>query len=381
MEAAPHVTAAEKSLAPQAQAQATAPAAAEPALQWHNLPLEVAYLILDEVDWPCHSVCRQVCRTWRTYLDQPAQTAKRYDTPNFIYRVIRKTRGDDGTFIVTTVERPDIKVEAHREVHRMLAEPGLGFMLYVDPRTNKVKCHPGYFFAAANPSSSSRGGHRGTRHVQQNETDFRKCFPGLSDGKLQTTRSRGGFYDPDVDTGYRDSLGGGGGGGGGGGSGGVGSRSHSQLGPWCTRMSELPFAQELALRPSPDRFEVRFTTDSCSEKGDFSPRIHNWLNEAVKPGAEPLTVGKLLLGVQRLVMEEIQRVIQMNGNIFVRLGGIVNLPEAMREGAASVSLEVTVWDRCSWGSELLSGLQGNVPEWMAGLYGQKPKRRRRLKTA
>ncbi|KAJ6260113.1 hypothetical protein Dda_4334 [Drechslerella dactyloides] len=293
---------------------------------WGNLPLELARLILDNVEWPSHSICRQVCHDWRLYFDEPRQISKRYHTPKYVYRVIHKVTEAGGMPRLRMIEHPEIKVRGGHQIHRILGEPGLGFFLYIDDKTRDVKHRPGYYFAISE---------QGSKVSNRNETDLRGYFPEPSDGLLmhpspaniRAARSRSA--QPKASR----VLG--------------GLPAGYVTGAWCVRLDHLPFGDELAVMTQPEKFEVQVLLTSYSGKRDtLTPRIAQWLNDS---DSRPLTLQRLVLGVRDIVAQEIvKNMRRIRGDMFVRFSGMVNLPQSLTAEVLTVSLEIWVQDGFSW---------------------------------
>ncbi|KAK6359264.1 hypothetical protein TWF696_000427 [Orbilia brochopaga] len=320
---------------------------------WGDLPLEIAHLILDTVDWPSHSACRQVCRGWREYLNRPRLAAKRYYVPKFVYRIIDRVREADGSERLQFIDHPDIQVRDGHQIHRLLGEPGLGFFLSADAETGEIKHRPGFYFAVEPKSHLMFG------RPCRNKTDLRRYFPKHSDGVLchvcvadmhlahlkeqqkrqiaeDKKKKKAGQKKPkeeELDTPAP-----------------IVKPMGNEEGAWCIRFDELPFGDEIVLMTRPESIEVQVLLTRYNGKTDkLKLRLMDWFQATTEPNSEPLTINRMVLAVREMITEGISESLSnIKSDLFVRFAGMTNVPQGLRDGVLEVSLDIWVQDGCSW---------------------------------
>ncbi|KAF3932603.1 hypothetical protein ABW20_dc0109760 [Dactylellina cionopaga] len=127
------------------------------------------------------------------------------------------------------------------------------------------------------------------------------------------------------------------------------------VGPWCLRMDHIPFASEPVVLGRPGHFEIRFDSNADLDAGQIvRERIENWLVLTSLASTKSLTVGQLLVGVKKILVEEISKRLTPDAGIFgkkffVRFSGILNIPDSTTSG--KILLEISFQDQCEWMEE------------------------------
>ncbi|KAK6360122.1 hypothetical protein TWF730_006275 [Orbilia blumenaviensis] len=293
---------------------------------WANLPLDISHLILDTLDWPAHAICRQVCHFWRNYLDQPRSAAKRYSSPTADARVVHKVRGGDGKVVTSykAFEPPKQLGDYPKQIHRILAEPGLAFFLYRNPKTHLVEPEEHCFFA---PESRTAYKFRATK----NETDLRGYFPDTTVGRITKI-----MFNPEYDEVDSDSD-----------REGIDEYIQQPIGPWCLKMKNIPFAYEPVILQSsgPLRFLPRFLS---LEDPLIYVSVREYLHENINNLHKCPTVGELVFGIGKVISRYLQYKhddFPDGAKVFVSFRGIKNVryyPYGL------LAIEISVEKTCEW---------------------------------
>ncbi|KAK6528533.1 hypothetical protein TWF281_009774 [Arthrobotrys megalospora] len=261
---------------------------------------------------------------------QPTQlvgklVTKRYHAPAVANKAIHKTREHDGAILTKVFELPGLKRTHLRQIHRILAEPGLGFFLHRNPVTRAVNFGQHYFFV-----SERRAFFR--YRSPKNETDLRGHLPAADVGRILKMMYNPEYDEVDSDdSDYEETE----------------EYTPQPIGPWCLKMDQIPFADELVIPEAslPVQFELRLM--SLDDPPIFL-LVREYLQEHVNKLSRSPTVGELVIGIGKVIA----RYFQDNGysmldekGAFVMFRGIMNAHETTPE---LLPIEMSVERGCEW---------------------------------
>ncbi|KAF3942019.1 hypothetical protein ABW19_dt0209708 [Dactylella cylindrospora] len=289
---------------------------------WEGLPLELAHLILDALDWPAHWVGRRVCRAWRSYLDKSKLTAKRYYTPRAERPVTHKFRNPDGSIETRQVAPPPLLREYR--VHRILGQSALGFFLAIGDITPEQKNWlEGYYFSHSNVLAPYE------------EDDFREYLPGAHGGKLLQREYTGGLDFEGDDLGDGD----------------IDEYAMTETGPYCLRLQNIPFGNEPVMEP----FTTSWRVIVYSKVVEGLEVLENTIT-GILLGRAPLSINGLVEVIKDCCIVVCKHLIRTNycaltpdimGDIvFVRICDVSNMSTTWN--SKDLLLEISIEDHCQW---------------------------------
>lgn len=276
--------------------------------EWGQLPLEITYLILDALDWTSHHSGLRVCTTWRDFLQQPKQVAKRYHTRSAFSGVLHRTRDDYGN-IIENIHQP-LPVPGSVQFHRLLSTRGLGFFVKMEESAE----------LSADEEKSLKHCYMAKHEYVRYEEDFLGCFPGGITGHLLKQTANPDLFDNETDySDYEDED-----------EEEVGDEDQGEteggsvsevlnrgrkddteaavsedipafvllpMGPCCIRLDSIPFADEPVSLPMFNRFEINLSANIPDSRG-FRENVGKVMLELYShPGT--ITIGAYVKAVRR----------------------------------------------------------------------------------
>ncbi|EPS44198.1 hypothetical protein H072_1835 [Dactylellina haptotyla CBS 200.50] len=307
---------------------------------WDVLPPEIWYMILDSLEWPTHSACKQVCQAWKVYLDQPKLVSKRYHAPHVPNRVFYRVRDAiTGELESQVVEKPGARLRNPMEIHRILGEPGLGFFLEVQEGISQLKFGKHCYF--------SNGDGQYPLQIVENETDLREQMPGSTVGKMIRRA-----YNPKCNSEEDPKL---------------NEFILQESRKWCLRMKCIPFMNELAFLGLPESIDVRLVPPFAKFEGTvLYYALTESLKYLLKKSKNGVTVRELVYVVSMNLMEMVRCGVitkPVGKSYFLRFCGLRN--ERDTYSSAQLLLEISLRGHCEWVKEDL----GNESDVNLGQLG------------